>query len=152
MIKKLLIVPLFLLATTLSSCTFKDDESWKEKFGTPELFLNNAYGYKYVYKYYRFEDENKYSDTDDTILSAIKEAGPFEKSTEKDNYVERFFTYDGFRFDSTMGINYCIMSIWDDGYVQIHHKSALGPHSYLHFSIAEDKAIQLNDLVFNLLN
>lgn len=150
MIKKMLIVPLFLLATTLSSCIFKDDGSWKEKFGTPELFLTNAYGYKYVYKYYRFEDENKYSDADNTILNAIKEAGPFESSTEKDDYAERFFTYDGFRTDSTAGQNYCIMSIWDDGYVQIHHKSALGPHSYLHFSIAADKATALNDFVFNL--
>ena len=40
---KLLFIPIAAIAISMASCDFTDD-SWREKYGTPELFLSQADG------------------------------------------------------------------------------------------------------------
>lgn len=80
---RLLVIPFIALSLTLTACpfSFDDNDEWKEKYGTPELFLENIEGHAYVYMY---EKEGQYSDSDFVIRNLIKESGPFE-SIEKRN-------------------------------------------------------------------
>ena len=74
---KLILASFIPLLLTLTGCpfSFSDTDEWKEKYGTPELFLENVEGFAYVYMY---EKEGQYSDSDFVIRNLIKESGPFE--------------------------------------------------------------------------
>lgn len=139
---RLLFISIVPLLFSLTAC---DDGAWKEKWGTPELFLENVIEMANVYMY---ENEGDYFDNNFEIRDLIKESGPFESIDKKEPKVERYFTYQGYWQPATSGPNYCNMSIWDDGLIKIHHKSSLGPHGYLYFSMDALKASNLNDIVF----
>lgn len=146
---RLLLIPLISMSFTLTACPFSfgDPNEWKKERGTPELFLDNVTGNKYVYLY----DENSKNYTKDEDLSIrdlIKESGPFESSNQSSSTAERYFTYQGYWQAATSGPNYCYMSIWEDGLIKIHHKYSLGAHAYLYFSMDPIKASHINDVVF----
>ena len=140
----LLFIPITL---SLSSCIF-DDGSWKEEYGTPELFLERVTEYSNLYLY---ENEVQYPDVDFEVRDLIKESGPFESISQRNPTTERYFTYEAYWQPATSGPNYCNMSIWDDGLVKIHHKNSLGSHGYVYFSMDADKASYINDVVFEKL-
>ena len=148
---KLLLVPFIPLLFTLTACpfSFEDNDEWKEKYGTPELFLENIEGHAYVYMY---EKEGQYSDSDFVIRNLIKESGPFESIEKRNPTADRYFTYEGYWQPATSGPNYCNMSIWDDGLIRIDHKKSLGSHKYLYFSMDADKAANINNFVFEKLS
>ena len=148
---KLLLAPFISLLFTLTACpfSFRDNDEWKEKWGTPELFLENIAGHAYVYMY---EKEGQYSDRDFVIRDLIKQSGPFESVEKRNPTVDRYFTYEGYWQPATSGPNYCNMSIWDDGLIRIHHKYSLGSHKYLYFSMDADKAVNINNVVFEKLS
>ena len=145
---KVFYLPLVSLSLCLTSCfSFGDNGEWKKKFGTPELMLENAKDEAYVY----FDDDKKwFIDTDDEIKEAIKAVAPFESSNPRSIPQDiRYFTYEAMWTPATSGPNYEHLSIWENGFVQIDHKTSLGPHEYLYFTIAEAKAAPLVDLVFS---
>ena len=148
---RLLVIPFIALSLTLTACpfSFDDNDEWKEKYGTPELFLENIEGHTYVYMY---EKEGQYSDSDFVIRNLIKESGPFESIEKRNPTADRYFTYEGYWQPATSGPNYCNMSIWDDGLIRIDHKKSLGSHRYLYFSMDADKAFTINDRVFEILS
>ena len=148
---KIFYLPLISLSLCLTACPFRfsDNGAWKERYGTPELLLENAMDDAYVYLY---DDQNYFEDEDSVIKDAIKEAAPFEngnsQSTPKDI---KYFTYVANWTPATTGPNYVHLSIWKNGFVRIHRKSSLGPHEYLYFSTSEEKATVLVDMVFSML-
>lgn len=141
----LVLLPIIVSVFSFNGCSIFASDDWKEEYGTPELFFENTYGDKYVYMY---ENEGQYKDEDLEILNAMKESGPFEETSKKEATSDRYFTYQGYWTPATSGPNYCYLSIWDDGFVRIHHKQSLGPHSYLYFTMDSDKAKSLTDMVF----
>lgn len=145
MTKKLTAIVLVPIVFALTGC-FGDDGSWKEKYGTPELFLENV---QEIPSLYLYENESRFSDTNFEVRDLIKESGPFEEIEKRSPTSQRYFTYEAFWQPATSGPNYCNMSIWDDGLIRIDHKSSLGPHGYLYFSMDEAKASRLNDFVFS---
>ena len=139
------------LPLLLTSCIFSfgDNDEWKKEYGTPELLLENARDESYVYLY---EDQNQHKDVDNIIQEAIKKVAPFrenESSAAPDEM--RYFTYEASWVPATSGPNFEHLSIWQNGFVRIDHKTSLGPHKYLYFSIDETKAAQLVDFVFSMV-
>ena len=149
---KLFYLPLISLSLCLTACpfSFSDNGEWKKTYGTPELLLENARDESHVYLY---DDQNPFKDEGNIIRDAIKEVAPFESndnhSIPKDT---QYFTYQAKWVPATTGPNYEHLSIWENGFVRIHHKSSLGPHQYLYFSINQEQAAQLVDLVFSFIN
>ena len=142
--KALLTLSLILISVPLVGCS---DDYWKEEFGTPELFLSNVSDHWcYVYKY--DDQTERMVDSEFEIKNAISDSGPFEKTTIKGSKEDRFFTYEIYISPSNAGPNYCKMSIYDDGFIRIDHKSALGPHQYAYFLMDEEKATTLIDFAF----
>lgn len=136
----------------LSSCIFfRDDGSWEKEFGTPELLLENAYPKARVYL--NGEDSKagavSFLDEDKAINQAIKDSGPFAAVTERQPGSCRYFTYEANWVPATSGPNYERLSIWEDGFVRIHHKTSLGPHVYRYFTMDEAKALALTDFAFS---
>ena len=142
--------PLLIAPLLLSGCfLFPDNGEWKKEWGTPELFLEHVVGNKYVHLY---DDQRGYKDTDFEIRDKIRESGPFETTDKRNSTVERYFTYQGFWTPATSGPNFCNMAIWADGFIMIDHKSSLGPHGYLYFSMDMAKASNLTNFVFAKLS
>ena len=81
------------------------------------------------------------------VKNAILEAAPFNETNKTSSSEERYFTYHILRSHSTVGPNYCAMTIYDDGLMVIDYKSALGPHQYAYFVMDDDKATSIIDLV-----
>ena len=148
--KALLLFPFVGIATLLASCLFSfgDNGEWKKNYGTPELLLENARSEAYVYLY---EDQNQFKDKGDVIKDALKEASPYTEAQAKSIPQDvAYFTYEAKWTPATSGPNYEHLSIWKDGYVRIHHKTSLGPHEYLYFSLPEAKAASLVEWVFSI--
>ena len=147
---RLLAIPFIALSLTLTACPFYfgDNGSWKDEWGTPELFLSNAKGHKYMHMY---EENDKYPDEDDAIRNLIIDSAPFQSVNKRNPTADRYFTYEGYWQAATSGPNYCNMSIWDDGLIRIDHKYSLGPHTYLYFIMDVSKATIINDTVFGKL-
>ena len=142
------LIPFLCLPMLLTSCIlFPDDGEWKKEYGTPELFLENVRNPKC----YLYEDQSQYFDGKLEIKDAIAACAPFSPSEKKTTTVDRYFTYQAYWTPATSGPNYCNMSIWEDGYMVIHHKTSLGPHSYAYFVMEPSRAVALNDLVFSKL-
>ena len=149
---KLGYLSLISLTFCLTACPFRfsDGGAWKNRFGTPELLLENASDECYFYLY---EDESQYfKDYENKLRESIKDAAPFESS---DNHSVpndiRYFTFQASWVPATSGPNIDRLSIWENGFVRIHHKSSLGPHAYEYFSIDEAKALELVDFVFSTI-
>lgn len=135
---------------TLTGCfLFTDDGSWKEEYGSPELFLQNV-SEEHRESIFKYASEGEMQDTDFQVKKAILASSPFKSVKKKEPVAERYFTYQAYWIPATSGPNYCQMSIWDDGFIRIDHKSSLGPHGYAYFQMDADKAVLLNDLVFSL--
>lgn len=143
---KVAVLLLMPLTFTLTGCF--DDGSWKAEYGTPELFLEHVEGTPNLYLY---DKEVKYSDIDFEVRDLIKESGPFESINKRKATKERYFTYEAYWKPATGGPNFCNMSIWADGLIRIDHKSSLGPHGYVYFSMDATKASHINDVVFEKL-
>ncbi len=149
------LVPIFLMFT-LSGCIFTyDDGEWKGQFGDPELFINNILGIEgdeEIFLYGKKEDGYRGIDTDCVVAHSILESGPFTKSENKSARVERYFIYQAYWQPATTGPNYCNMAIYDDGFIEIHHKNSIGPHSYLYFTMDKTKANSVVDLAFSIVD
>ena len=147
------LLPFCLLSISLSACTLFNDDKWKDEYGSPELFLSQVglLEDSHIEKIYKYEMDDGDIDPDYIVKDKILASGPFTQIKKKSSSSERYFTYQAYWQPATSGPNYCNMSIWDDGLITIHHKNSLGPHSYLYFSMSEEKAVKINDLVFSLL-
>ena len=142
---RLLFIPVVAIALSMTGCIF-DDNEWRKEYGTPELFLNS------VTEERRSESlivgiENIGPDYDFEIKNALLESGPFEARNNKDDGTGRSFTYRAYWKPATTGPNYCHMDIWDNGYITITHKRSIGSRQYAYFSMSEEKAAYINDLV-----
>ena len=142
---KLLFIPIAAIALSMTGCIFDDEESRKE-YGTPELFLNS------VTEENRSESlivdiENIGLDYDFEIKNALLESAPFETRNNKDEGTGRSFTYRAYWIPAMTGPNYCHMEIWDNGYIRITHKRSIGPKQYAYYSMSEENATYINDLV-----
>lgn len=142
---KLLFIPLAAMVLSLTGCIFDNDE-WKKEYGTPELFLN-AIQTDYHYESIWTGDEDHTVDYDFEIRNALLESGPFEERNNKDDGAGRSFTYQAYWQPATTGPNYCLMDIWDNGYLRITHKRSIGYKQYAYYSMSEEKAKSINDLV-----
>ena len=146
---KLLYINLVSLSFLLTACPFSlgDNGEWKKKYGTPELILENSW----VNNVYLYNDQSYFHDEENVIREALKQAAPYEKASKRSVPKDmRYFTYEGVWKAATTGPNYEHLSVWENGYVRTDHKSSLGPHEYLYFSISEEKATYLVDLVFSI--
>ena len=142
---KLLFIPIAAIAISMASCDFTDD-SWREKYGTPELFLSQADG-EYHQETLLLGEETYDVDFNYEIRDALLASGPFETRNNKDEGTGRCFTYRAYWQPATTGPNYCLMDVWDNGYLRITHKRSIGFKQYAYFSMNEEKATSLNDLV-----
>ena len=142
---RLLFLPIAAIILSMTGCDFSDKE-WLKEYGTPELFLSNV-----VTEYHRetllIDEEDYGADYDYEIKNALLESGPFEERGNKDNGTGRSFTYRAYWQPATTGPNYCLMDIWDNGYLRITHKRSIGFKQYAYFTMSEEKATHINDLV-----
>lgn len=148
---KLFCLPLIGLSLFLTACpfSFSDNGEWKKTYGTPELMLENARDENCVYLY---DDQDLFIDEGNIIREAIKDVAPFSKNNSHSIPKDvRYFTYEADWIPATTGPNYEHLSIWENGFVRIDHKPSLGSHKYLYFSINEEKAAPLVDLVFSII-
>lgn len=146
MIKSLVKLCVLFFTLSLSGCT---SNKWEKEYGTPELFLDsvvkcNGYG---CYIYLEDNEKEKGEDTNYEINTALKEAGPFEKTNQKKATVDKYFTYYNLISNAMSGPNYCYMCVYNDGFIKIDHKSSLGPHQYAYFTMDANKATEIYDLV-----
>lgn len=143
--KRLLFIPVAAVALSLSACKL-DDTEWRKDYGTPELFLNSLSG-EHHSETLIVNDESIGIDYNYEIKNAILASGPFEERNNKDDGTGRYFTYRAYYRTDATGENYCSMDIWDNGYLKITHKTSVGPKHYAYFSMDEEKATYVNDLV-----
>ena len=144
-----------LLASSLSSCVH-DDGKWKEEYGNPILFMDSVIKANHPYHYgscfYHYDlNTSKNLDEEFVVANAAKDAGPFSETKKKDNRSERFFTYQAYWTPATSGPNYCNLALYEDGFVEIVHKTSLGPYGYLYFETDAAKAKYVVDMAFELL-
>ena len=142
---KLLFVPVAAIALSITGCIFDDDE-WRKEYGTPELFLNSI-STEYHSEYLIVDIENIGPDYNYEIKDALLNSGPFETRNNKDEGTGRSFTYRAYWIPAMTGPNYCHMEIWDNGYIRITHKRSIGSKQYAYYSMSEENATYINDLV-----
>lgn len=142
---RLLFIPIAAIVISMASCDFTDD-AWREKYGTPELFLSQVGG-EYHQETLLLGEETYDADFDYEIRDALLASGPFETRNNKDEGTGRCFTYRAYWKPATTGPNYCLLDVWDNGYLRITHKRSIGFKQYAYFSMNEEKATSLNDLV-----
>ena len=142
---RLLFIPIAAIVISMASCDFTDD-AWREKYGTPELFLSQVGG-EYHQETLLLGEETYDADFNYEIRDALLASGPFETRNNKDEGTGRCFTYRAYWQPATTGPNYCLMDVWDNGYLRITHKRSIGFKQYAYFSMNEEKAASLNDLV-----
>ena len=142
---RLLFIPIAAIVISMASCDFTDD-AWREKYGTPELFLSQVGG-EYHQETLLLGEETYDADFNYEIRDALLASGPFETRNNKDEGTGRCFTYRAYWQPATTGPNYCLMDVWDNGYLRITHKRSIGFKQYAYFSMNEEKATSLNDLV-----
>ena len=142
---RLLFIPIAAIVISMASCDFTDD-TWREKYGTPELFLSQVSG-EYHRETLLLGEETYDADFNYEIRDALLASGPFETRNNKDEGTGRCFTYRAYWQPATTGPNYCLMDVWDNGYLRITHKRSIGFKQYAYFSMNEEKATSLNDLV-----
>lgn len=143
--KRLLFIPVAAITLSIVSCSF-DDTEWRKTYGTPELFLSSVSEEGYNESLV-INDEEIIPDYGFEIKSAILASGPFESRNNEGSGAGRSFTYRAYYQTDSTGACYCVMDIWDNGYLKITHKNSVGPKQYAYFSISEEKGTYLNDLV-----
>ena len=142
---RLFFLPVALIVLSITCCDFNDTE-WLKEYGTPELFLSHVEG-DYHNETLLLGEESNCADYNYEIRDALKEAGPFEARNNKDEGTGRCFTYRAYWQPATTGPNYCLMDVWDNGYLRITHKRSIGFKQYAYFSMSEEKATAINTLV-----
>lgn len=147
MARRNVIIPLISMSLSLCGCVFFSNGEWKKSYGTPELFLNQvSEHWCYIYTY---DNRSELApDSNLQVRDMMANSGPFEETALTSSKQERFFTYEIYISPATSGPNYCTMSLYDDGFIKIDYKSSLGPHQFAYFTMNEDKATSLIDLVF----
>lgn len=152
--KTLLLSSLPILSLSLTSCifSFQEDNSWKEQYGTPTIFLESVKeqvpGNASVAM---FDTYSQYHDDNFEIADAILGCAPFETTGEYRITDDKFFTYQAYWQPSTMGPNYCNLVISEKGIAIIQHKTALGRLQSFYFSFDREKAFNIVVHVFDLL-
>ena len=142
---KLLFIPVAAIALSMTGCIF-DDKEWRKEYGTPELFLNSL-STEYHNEYLIVDIEDIGPDYNFEIKNALLESAPFEIRNNKDEGTGRSFTYRAYWIPAMTGPNYCHMEIWDNGHIRITHKRSIGPKQYAYYSMSEENATYINDLV-----
>ena len=143
---KLLFLPVAaLISFAIPKCDFSDTE-WLKDYGTPELFLSQIKG-DYHLEELLLGEEQCGADYDYEIRDALLESGPFVERDNKDEGIGRCFTYRAYWQAATTGPNYCLMDVWDNGYLRITHKRSIGYEQHAYFSMSEEKATSVNNLV-----
>ena len=143
--KRLLFIPVAAITLSIVSCSF-DDAEWRKTYGTPELFLSSVSEEGHNESLV-INDEEIIPDYGFEIKSAILASGPFESRNNEDDGAGRSFTYRAYYQTDSTGACYCVMDIWDNGYLKITHKNSVGSKQYAYSSISEEKGTYLNDLV-----
>ena len=134
----------------LSSCIFFSDDSWKEEYGTPELFFESVTNEDRAHVYKNDYNGDYIVDYGFAIKNMILESGPFVETNNKVVRAERTIIYEAYWQPATSGPNYCHLSLYEDGFIQILHKNSLGPYQYVYFAMDSLKANNIVDLVFNM--
>ena len=142
---RLLFIPIAAIALSMTGCIF-DDNEWRKEYGTPELFLSQVVG-DYHSETLLLGEESYGEDNNYEIRDALIEAGPYEARNNKDEGTGRCFTYQAYWQPATTGPNYCLMDVWDNGYLRITHKRSIGFKQYVYFTMDETKATSINTLV-----
>ena len=89
----------------LSTACFSDDGSWREKFGTPSLLLENAMDICNVYPY--DDMQIQYRDEDCLIKNKLKEVEVFNEDFPNKKLGDvRYFTFEAEWVPATSGPNY----------------------------------------------
>lgn len=139
----------FLIPFALTSCT----PSWND-LNTPTKFLKKADFDSCCLSLtdnFKNISESDWKDYNLEIKDALLKAGPFTKVVETVPDSENHFLYVNAYKNGFVGLYptyYCIMSIYDDGYIQIDYQQAEG-HKYAYFSMDGDKAKAINEQVVN---
>ncbi len=148
--KKLLIIPISSMIFSLSGCISFADDCWKE-YNTPELFLSHSV----VHDYVTIEStgiEGSVLDYEFKIKDLILAVENYETISKKSTKSKRYISYKILISHSTAGPNYSNMYIYDDGYLQIDHKSALGRKRSFYYSFDSSIAHTLVDSIENRIN
>ncbi len=148
--KKLLIISISSMLFSLSGCISFADDRWKE-YNTPELFLSHSV----VHDYITVEStgiEDSVLDYEFKIKDLILAVENYETISKKSTKSKRYISYKILISHSTAGPNYSNMYIYDDGYLQIDHKSALGRKRSFYYSFDSSVAHTLVDSIENRIN
>ena len=143
-VKCFLIAFSFLLLCGLTSCR---DNGWK-KYDTPERFLEHAIEHHYV-TVSSTELEGDVMDYGLKIKDLILEVGNFETTSKRDDKSEHYISYKILIALSTAGPNYSNLYLYDNGYVEIVYKSALGRQHWFYYSFDPEKAATLVEEIEN---
>lgn len=139
----LLLLSLLFVAFASSGCFGSSDEDWKE-YRTPELFLDHSMVHAYV-TVESTEIEGSIQDYGLEVKKTILDAAPFQEVGSISPAKKRHVSYNMLFSHSTAGPNYSNMHIYEDGYLQIDYKKALGPLRSFYFTF--DPSTKLVDNV-----
>ncbi len=146
--RRLFLVITLLLPFVLLGCT---DGSWKD-YKTPERFLKKA-----VSSSHRFSistgdlkpREAYHKDYNFEVKDALSNAGGFRKTDLSSSRADRHFNYVCRYSDGLVGLSpalYCTMSVYDDGFINIHFET-LKEDKDAYFEMDAERAYAINDLV-----
>lgn len=133
-----------LLLLGLTACK---DDGWKEYY-TPELFLDKAIEHRYV-TVTSTELDGEVMDYGLVIKNLILDIDGFEETEKRAVKSERYISYKILIALSTAGPNYSDMYLYDDGYLEIVYKSALGDWHRFYYSFDAAKAPTLVEKIEN---
>ena len=145
--RRLFLVITILLPFALIGCT---DGSWKD-YNTPDRFLKKAATSAHRFTISLGEDEPKHSSHKDynlEIRDALASSGGFKK-TGRTSSLCRYFNYTCRYSDAFVGLApalYCTMSVYDDGFINIHFDT-LKEDKDAYFEMDAERAYAINDLV-----
>ena len=143
--KILFIVIVALMLSIFVSC--KENNTWKEHYGTPEKFAEQLITEDCCYIYPYDDSEKKIKDTGLEIKALLEEIKYSEKLTSKDSK-GKFFTYERFISHATSGPNYCTMKIYENGIIVIDYKASLARHKFVYFKMNAEDAKVIIEKVF----
>ncbi len=146
--RRLLAVLTILMPFALIGCT---DGSWKD-YNTPDRFLKKAATSAHRFTICLGEDERKYSSHRDynlEIRDALVSADEFKKTDQSSSKSSRYFNYVCRYSDGYVGLApalYCTMSVYDDGFINIHFET-LKEDKYAYYKMDAEQSYVINDLI-----
>lgn len=145
--KKLLFIPLFAIAFSLTACLPNNDA---KQYATPELFFNkanNAGKWRCEYSVTGADYGRVNVDYDYTIKDAfLNVADKFEQTSKFKPTGEKQLTYSLFWTPSNAGPNYATATLYQSGGLIIEHKHALTVKATFYHKTDENTAKTLLDL------